>query len=49
MTDANISFVRTEALPPSPPPTAETGIVKWLRENLFATPANGLLLSLIHI
>ncbi|MEP3636736.1 MAG: amino acid ABC transporter permease [Paracoccaceae bacterium] len=43
MTDANISFVRTEALPPSPPPAAETGIVKWLRENLFATPANGLL------
>lgn len=46
MTDTNansVSFVRTESIPPSPPPAAETGVVKWLRENLFATPANSVL------
>ena len=43
MTDVNVSFVRTETLPPSPPPMAEAGIVKWLRDNLFATPTNGIL------
>ena len=46
MTDTNadsVSFVRTESIPPAPPPAAETGVVKWLRENLFATPANSLL------
>ncbi len=38
-----VAFVQDTTIPPSPPPAAETGIVKWLRENLFATPANGLL------
>ena len=37
----SVAFVRETSLPPAPPPAAETGIVKWLRENLFATPANG--------
>ncbi len=39
----NISFVRTETLPQVAPPMGEQGIVKWLRENLFATPANAVL------
>lgn len=42
-THANVAFVRTETIPPSPPPAAETGIVKWLKENLFATLANSVL------
>ncbi|WP_341368382.1 amino acid ABC transporter permease [Yoonia sp. BS5-3] len=44
MTDtSNTAFVRTETIPPSPPPAAETGAIKWLRENLFATVPNGVL------
>jgi general L-amino acid transport system permease protein len=39
----SVAFVRETQLPPMPPPTAETGIVKWIRENLFATWGNGLL------
>ncbi len=39
----SVAFVRETALPPVEPPIAETGIVKWLRENLFATWANALL------
>ncbi|MEO3414644.1 amino acid ABC transporter permease [Roseovarius sp. CAU 1744] len=39
----SVAFVRETTIPESPPPAAQTGIVKWLRENLFATPANGLL------
>ena len=45
MTDVSSShaFVRTETIPPSPPPMAETGAVKWMRENLFATVPNAIL------
>lgn len=39
----SVAFVRETEIPPSPPPYAATGPVKWLRENLFATPANSLL------
>jgi len=42
-TDSNVAFVRTDSLPPMAPPATEQGIVKWLRENLFATWANGIL------
>jgi general L-amino acid transport system permease protein len=38
MTD--ISFVRTEQLPQLAPPASEQGIVKWMRQNLFAGPWN---------
>ena len=38
-----ISFVRKHMLPEAPPPATETGAVKWLRENLFSSPANTLL------
>ncbi len=40
MTD---TFHRTEMLPAQLPPVTERGLVKWLRENLFATPLNGML------
>ena len=43
MSKSDISFVRTDTLPQMPPPVGEQGIVKWLRENLFATPANSVL------
>ncbi|MEM8630769.1 MAG: amino acid ABC transporter permease [Pseudomonadota bacterium] len=45
MTDtrSNIAFVRKDPIPPSPPPAAETGIIKWVRENLFSSLANGAL------
>ena len=39
----NIAFVRTEMLPESPPPAAETGAIKWLRENLFSSIPNAIL------
>lgn len=38
-----VAFVRKTEIPAAPPPYAATGPVKWMRENLFATPANGLL------
>ena len=39
----NIVFVRTEMLPELPPPAAETGAIKWLRENLFSSIPNSIL------
>ena len=43
-TQANsVAFVRETPLPQMAPPVSEQGLVKWIRENLFATPANGLL------
>ncbi|MGZ2256296.1 amino acid ABC transporter permease [Roseobacter sp. A03A-229] len=39
----SVAFVRETEIPSAPPPYAATGPVKWLRENLFATPANSLL------
>ncbi|WP_282063366.1 amino acid ABC transporter permease [Roseobacter litoralis] len=46
MTDTSqhsASFVRTETIPERAPPLAASGPVKWMRENLFATPANSVL------
>lgn len=40
MSDRNsqfVAFVREQQIPQSPPPTAETGAIKWLRENLFSS------------
>ncbi|MGR3514518.1 MAG: amino acid ABC transporter permease [Paracoccaceae bacterium] len=42
-TDTSVAFVRTAEIPPSPPPPSETGVVKWIRANLFSTWANGIL------
>ncbi len=39
----SIRFVRETFLPPEEPPATERGVIKWGRENLFATPANALL------
>jgi general L-amino acid transport system permease protein len=33
-------FIRTQMLPPQTPPVTERGVVKWMRENLFSSPAN---------
>ncbi|KAB7613287.1 amino acid ABC transporter permease [Amylibacter sp. SFDW26] len=41
MTD--FSYVRTEMLEERPAPTSQTGIVKWLRENLFSSVPNAIL------
>jgi len=37
------AFVRHEPLPAQSPPVAETGAIKWVRENLFSSVTNGLL------
>ena len=47
MTDTHIetsqAFVRTEAKPALPPPNRTTGVVAWMRENLFSSISNTLL------
>ena len=45
MTDsrASIAFVRTEPIPPAPPPMAAGGPIHWMRENLFSSVFNGVL------
>jgi len=43
MTKANLSYVRTEMLGPQDPPLGETGIIKWMRENLFSSWLNAIL------
>jgi len=39
----DVSFVRTEMLGEKPPPTGQTGLIKWLRENLFSSIGSGVL------
>ena len=41
--EAAVAFVRTEAIPPSPPPPGETGVVHWLRTNLFSSVGNSIM------
>jgi len=43
-----VAYVRETMLPPEPPPLAETGAIKWLRENLFSGPLN-IVLTLIGL
>ena len=46
MTDQSnesIAFVRHDVLQQLPPPSTAAGPVKWLKDNLFATPANTVL------
>ncbi|MGI9390014.1 MAG: amino acid ABC transporter permease, partial [Boseongicola sp.] len=38
-----VSFVRHEQIAPSPPPMSESGIIKWVRENLFSSWFNAIL------
>ncbi len=40
---SNVAFVRHDTLPERLPPLGERGIIKWLRENLFSSVANGIL------
>lgn len=42
-TSTSVAFVRTETIPEMPPPATETGALKWMRENLFATIPNAIL------
>ncbi len=42
-TDAQTAFIRSEMLAPQLPPVTERGVIKWLRENLFAGWLNSLL------
>jgi general L-amino acid transport system permease protein len=37
------SFVRAEMLQPHKPPVGQTGVFRWMRENLFSSPLNGIL------
>ena len=39
----NSAFVRSEMLSEQPAPAAETGVIKWVRENLFSSWLNGIL------
>ena len=39
----SVAFVRETTIPESPPPVTSSGIVGWMRQNLFATWANSLL------
>ena len=38
-----VAFVRHETIPPAPPPAAETGVIKWMRENLFSGIFNSIM------
>lgn len=39
----SVAYVRDSMLPESPPPAAETGVTKWMKQNLFATIPNSVL------
>jgi len=39
----NSAFVRTEMLGEQPAPANQTGVIKWVRENLFSSWLNGIL------
>ncbi|UWR71992.1 amino acid ABC transporter permease [Phaeobacter inhibens] len=38
-----VAFVRETQIPPAPPPGRETGVYKWVRENLFSSVPNSIL------
>src|SRR5262245_25380586 len=40
LTDTRIAFVRTKPFAPLPPPATQSGVIAWLRENLFSTFSN---------
>ena len=39
----NRVFVREENIPQAPPPLSTSGIIGWLRQNLFSSPLNAVL------
>ena len=38
-----VGFVRHKPIPPSPPPIAQAGVIRWVRENLFSNVTNSVL------
>jgi general L-amino acid transport system permease protein len=40
MSNSDFSYVRKEMLPEQSPPVTQTGIIKWVRENLFSSLLN---------
>ncbi len=40
---ADLTYVRDQMLPAEAPPSSQVGAVRWMRENLFATPLNAIL------
>lgn len=40
---SDVSFVRTDMVPEREPPLAQSGAVKWMRENLFSNVTNSVL------
>ncbi|HEY4921729.1 MAG TPA: amino acid ABC transporter permease [Xanthobacteraceae bacterium] len=46
-TEHSLVFVRTAPAPSLPPPFASTGVIGWMRTNLFGTPFNAVLTVLI--
>jgi general L-amino acid transport system permease protein len=43
MAETSRAFVRRDMLPPALPPAGATGLMRWLRENLFSTPVNAVM------
>ncbi|MGR3320842.1 MAG: amino acid ABC transporter permease [Pseudooceanicola sp.] len=39
----SVGYVQRSQIPPAPPPAAETGAFKWVRENLFSSVANSIM------
>jgi general L-amino acid transport system permease protein len=39
----SVGFVRRSEIPPAPPPVAESGPIRWMRENLFSGWLNSIL------
>lgn len=40
---SSIAFVRRDIIAPAPPPPGQTGVLRWMRENLFSSLTNTLL------
>ncbi|MEE9311968.1 MAG: amino acid ABC transporter permease, partial [Planctomycetota bacterium] len=40
---SDLSYVRTEMLDERAPPVGSSGIIKWMRENLFSSIGSGIL------
>jgi len=40
---ADLSYVRTEMLPEKAPPATKSGVIGWMRENLFSSVANSIM------
>ncbi|KAA0970116.1 ABC transporter permease subunit [Aureimonas fodinaquatilis] len=47
MVDLNSAFVAREQKQPLPPPASEAGVLGWLRTNLFATPVDAIMSTIL--